>query len=135
MAHAVDLINQWRNDYPMQLEGDYTEHEKRELQKLFKEMYYIEETDEWITSAHDWDEEEAINFIRQKANRKANQVIEDLTGEKPQDETYIGFDCPVCGIHQYPSLTIKDDVHYRCNCDYYWDDDGNLTIRHESPES
>ena len=81
----------------MQFEGKYSDHEKQELEKLFKEMYYIKETDEWITSAHDWDEDEAINFIRQKAIRKANQVIEELTGEKPQDDTYVGFDCPACG--------------------------------------
>jgi len=69
----------------MRFEGNYSDYEKRELEKLFKKMYYIKETDEWITSAHDWDEEEAINFIRQKAIRKANQVIEDLAGESEEE--------------------------------------------------
>jgi len=83
--HAVDFINHWRDNYPMRFEGNYSDYEKRELEKLFKKMYYIKETDEWITSAHDWDEEEAINFIRQKAIRKANQVIEDLAGESEEE--------------------------------------------------
>ena len=46
---------------------DFTDLEKQELKKLFREMYYIEETDEWITSAHDWDEKDAIIYIRAKA--------------------------------------------------------------------
>lgn len=131
VSHAVDFINQWRDDYPMQFEGKYSDYEKRELEKLFKEMYYIKETDEWITSAHDWDEEEAINFIRQKAIRKANQVIEDLTGEKPQDDTYVGFDCPACGIYLRPCKVTPGGVHYTCNCDYDFDSSGTLIITEE----
>lgn len=46
---------------------DFTDLEKQELKKLFREMYYVEETDEWITSVHDWDEKDAIIFIRAKA--------------------------------------------------------------------
>ena len=62
-------------------EADYDETEKAWLKAMFKQMYYDEESDEWITSAHDWDEAEAIAFIRDARN-----PYYDLTGAELREE-------------------------------------------------
>tara|TARA_B100000282_G_scaffold255278_1_gene201169 strand:+ start:1134 stop:1586 length:453 start_codon:yes stop_codon:yes gene_type:complete len=62
-------------------EADYDDTEKAWLKAMFKQMYYIEENDEWITTAHDWDEAEAIAFIRDVRN-----PYYDLTGAELREE-------------------------------------------------
>ena len=62
-------------------ESEYDEFEKEELEAMFKVMYYDEETDEWITSAHDWDEQAAIESIRSTRN-----PYYDMTGKEMREE-------------------------------------------------
>ena len=62
-------------------EADYDDTEKAWLKAMFKQMYYVEENDEWITTAHDWDEAEAIAFIRDARN-----PYYDLTGMELREE-------------------------------------------------
>jgi hypothetical protein len=62
-------------------ESEYDEFEKKELEAMFKVMYYDEETDEWITSAHDWDEQAAIESIRSTRN-----PYYDMTGMELREE-------------------------------------------------
>ena len=51
----------------------------------------------------------------------------------PMSRKFEGYNCPVCDTHLPPAQLAVDehDVQMRCNCDYYFDDDGKLVIREE----
>ena len=51
----------------------------------------------------------------------------------PMSQKFEGYNCPVCDTHLPPAQLAVDehDVQMRCNCDYYFDDDGKLVIREE----